>query len=94
MNNGEEEYPSLRDQYIRAGDAFVLVYDITSRKSFDELDSIIQNMTDVIDGRPAALVLCGNKTDLASKRVVSTEEGKELAKSLDCPFVEPSAKTT
>jgi GTPase KRas protein len=38
------------------------------------------------------LVLVGNKIDLPDSRVVSTEEGQELAKKLNCPFLEASAK--
>jgi GTPase KRas protein len=38
------------------------------------------------------LVLVGNKIDLVDSRVVSTDEGAELARKLNCPFVEASAK--
>ena len=39
-----------------------------------------------------AKVFCGNKSDLASERQVSTQEGMDLAQSLGCPFFETSAK--
>lgn len=39
-------------------------------------------------------LLIGNKCDIDSKKVVSTEEGKELADSLGIPFMETSAKTS
>jgi GTPase KRas len=35
---GEEEYPAMRDQYTRAGMGFLIVYSITSRDSFNEID--------------------------------------------------------
>jgi len=39
------------------------------------------------------MVLVGNKCDLdASERQITKEEGAELAKSMDCPFLETSAK--
>lgn len=38
-------------------------------------------------------LLIGNKTDLTDRRVVSTEEAKELADSLGIPYIETSAKT-
>ena len=38
------------------------------------------------------VLLCGTKSDLTSKRAVSKEEGKELADSLNLPFIETSAK--
>lgn len=39
-------------------------------------------------------LLVGNKSDLTSKRVVSTEQGKEFADSLGIEFLETSAKTS
>ena len=38
-------------------------------------------------------VLIGNKSDLESERIVSKEEGEELAKLLKCKYYETSAKT-
>ena len=34
---GQEEYSAMRDQYMRTGQGFALVYSITSRESFEEL---------------------------------------------------------
>ena len=34
---GQEEYSAMRDQYMRTGQGFLLVYAITSRSSFDEI---------------------------------------------------------
>lgn len=34
---GQEEYTALRDQWIRDGEGFVLVYSISSRPSFDRI---------------------------------------------------------
>ena len=89
----QDEYPAMRNQYMRSGQAFLLVYAINNRESFDVIDGFVQQIKHVKEGSPAALVLCGNKTDLASERVVSIEEGKRLAQKLDCPFVETSANT-
>ena len=41
---------------------------------------------------PQPMVLVGNKCDLESDRQVSSQEGKDLAKTFGCPFVETSAK--
>ena len=38
-------------------------------------------------------VLIGNKSDLESERIVSEEEGEQLAKLLECKYYETSAKT-
>jgi Ras-related protein Rab-2A len=39
------------------------------------------------------MMLVGNKADLYEKRVVTTEEGEEFAKSNNMLFMETSAKT-
>ncbi len=33
---GQEEYSSMRDQYMRTGQSFLLVYSITDRRTFEE----------------------------------------------------------
>ena len=47
-----------------------------------------------VSPRPAQvpMVIIGNKLDLDSERVVSQQEGKELAASFGCPWMETSAK--
>ena len=44
-------------------------------------------------GSDVIIMLVGNKTDLAEKRQVSTEEGEKKAKELNVMFIETSAKT-
>jgi len=89
---GQEEYSAMRDQYMRTGQGFVMVYSITSRSSFDEINAFREQILRVKDKDSVPLVLAGNKCDLASERQVTTNEGQELAKSFGCPFVETSAK--
>ena len=43
-------------------------------------------------GSDVIIMLVGNKTDLADKRQVSTEEGERKAKELNVMFIETSAK--
>jgi len=83
---------AMTQHYVKQAEVFVLVYSVTSRASFKELgafrDAIIQ-----AKGEEVPLVLVGNKVDLASERVVKTDEGKRLANEWKCKFVETSAKT-
>jgi len=90
---GQEEYSAMRDQYMRTGQGFVLVYAITSRSSFDEILSFKEQICRVKDKDKVPMILVGNKCDLESERQVTTGEGQELAKSFGCPFFESSAKT-
>eukprot|EP00163_Fabomonas_tropica_P033809 TRINITY_DN910_c0_g1_i2.p2 TRINITY_DN910_c0_g1~~TRINITY_DN910_c0_g1_i2.p2 ORF type:complete len:121 (+),score=34.52 TRINITY_DN910_c0_g1_i2:818-1180(+) len=82
----------MRDQYMRSGQGFLLVYSITARTSFEEVASFREQILRVKDADKVPMVLVGNKVDLERDREVSTNEGKELAKSFECPFVESSAK--
>ena len=34
---GQDEYSAMRDQYLRHGHGFLLVFSLTDRKSFDEI---------------------------------------------------------
>jgi len=90
---GQEEYSAMRDQYMRTGQGFILVYAITSRSSFDEIQQFREQIKRVKDKDKVPMVLVGNKCDLETERQVTTAEGSELAKSFGSPFYESSAKT-
>jgi len=89
---GQEEYSAMRDQYMRTGQGFLCVYAITSRTSFDEVSAFRDQILRVKDADKVPIVICGNKCDLEAERQVSKNEGADLAKSFDCPFLETSAK--
>lgn len=89
---GQEEYSTLRDQWVREGQGFVLVYSIASRATFDRLEVFRQNMVRV-KRTPPVFVLVGNKSDKTYEREVSREEGAALARQWGCEFLETSAKT-
>jgi len=90
---GQEEYSAMRDQYMRTGEGFLLVYSITSRNSFEEVSAFRDQIIRCKDLERVPIALVGNKSDLESERQVSAAEGKELAKSFGCPCLETSAKT-
>lgn len=90
---GQEEYSALRDQYMKTGEGFVLVYSVISRQSFDTTQrlrtSILRSKEDMPD---VPIILVGNKSDLVAERTVSKEEGIRLAKNFGTTFLETSAK--
>eukprot|EP00727_Mastigamoeba_balamuthi_P004461 m51a1_g14012 putative ras gtpase (969) ;mRNA; r:1089721-1092844 len=90
---GQEEYSAMRDQYMRVGDTYILVYSVTSRSSFEAVPMMREQLMRVRDSDRVPIVLVGNKTDLDDGRAVSNYEGSELARTWGCPFVETSAKT-
>ncbi|KAJ7770782.1 ras protein [Mycena maculata] len=89
---GQEEYATLRDQWVREGQGFILVYSIASRTTFDRLEVFRQSVRRAKRGDPI-LMLVGNKSDKAYEREVSKEEGQALARQFGCEFIETSAKT-
>lgn len=90
---GQEEFSVMRDQYIRAGDGFMLVYGIDSRTSFESISGLHSAVMRVREGDTAPIVIVAAKADLEIQRTSTTAEGFKLATSLNCPFVETSAKS-
>lgn len=88
------EYSALRDQYMKTGQGFLLVYSITSGISFETASKLrVQILRIKEDNQDIPIVLVANKADLAEERVVSAEEGRDLAAKFKCGFIEVSAKT-
>lgn len=89
---GQEEFSSMQDQWMRDGKGFLLVYNITSRPTFEEVSNLYDKILRTKDTDKVPIVLVGNKCDLKDERQVKTEEGAALAKTWVCPFFEASAK--
>jgi len=90
---GEEECPTIRDQLMRASHGFLLVYSITSRRSFEEVARYIEQIQRFKGVEHFAGVLIGNKSDLETERQVSFEEGQQLAERFELAFFETSGKS-
>ncbi|RNA23560.1 ras 3 [Brachionus plicatilis] len=89
---GTEQFSSMRDVYIKSGDAFVIVYSINSTSTFNDISSIIEQINSIKDSDPAPIIIVGNKSDLDDEREVDEELGQTLAKSTHSSFIEASAK--
>ncbi|MCJ1413601.1 Ras GTPase [Ptychographa xylographoides] len=90
---GQEEYSAMREQYMRTGEGFLLVYSITSRQSFEEIQVFQQQILRVKDKDYFPIIIVGNKCDLDGEREVSTAEGLDMARGFGCKFIETSAKS-
>jgi Ras-related protein Rab-6A len=89
---GQERFRSLIPSYIRDSSVAVVVYDISSTKTFQQTKKWIDDVRGE-RGNDVIVVLVGNKTDLGdSKREVTTAQGEEEAKRSGAIFVETSAK--
>jgi len=89
---GQEEYSAMREQYMRTGEGFLLVYSITSRSSFEEISTFHQQILRVKDKDQFPIVVVANKSDLEYDRQVGQHEGREQARHFGCAFRETSAK--
>jgi hypothetical protein len=74
-------------------EAFLLVFSITSRFSFDELDEYYALIQRLERDSPLRMILCGNKCDLEDNREVSTAEAIAKANQWGIEYYETSAKT-
>lgn len=77
----------MREQYMRTGEGFLLVYSITSRQSFEEIQTFQQQILRVKDKDYFPIIVVGNKCDLEHERQVSTEGMSTLSSvQLSGPF--------
>ena len=92
---GQEEFYALRDQYIRSGDGYIIVFSITSVTSFLEVNAIKEQLNmilDVDDNTLIPIILVGNKCDLEEYRQVQTSDAQRLAEEWRVKYFETSAK--
>lgn len=91
---GQEEFGALRDQYMKTGQGFLIVYSITTLTSFEAVTKFRNQILRVQEDRlDIPIILVGNKKDLEEDREVPTEDGQALSEKFGCDFLEASAKT-
>lgn len=89
---GQDSFRSIVRSYYRGACGALLVFDVTRRESFQNLETWLEDARQ--NGNPEmSIVLCANKVDLEDKRVITTEEGKEFAERHQMIYVETSAKS-
>ena len=87
---GQEKFNAISESYYKKGDGILLVFDITSQKSFDKIkDYYVANIREKCK-KNIPIILLGNKTDLDDKRVVSQEEAIDLAVNEEFVYKETS----
>ena len=89
---GQERFKNITASYYRGGNGVLVVYDITDRESFDNLNSWLIEIEKNANKNVYKLLI-GNKCDLEDKRKVTYQEGKDFAESNGMKFMETSAKT-
>ena len=88
---GQERFRSIAKAYFRNAVGVILVFDITERKTFDDVNMWLNDVHTLCDPS-ACVILIGNKSDLASSRVVTMAEAENFAAHHQLTYLETSAR--
>ena len=89
---GQENFKSLTRAYYKNSVCAIIVYDITNKQSFNNINTWIDDCKNQ-SPKTIFFVLVGNKSDLENKRQVNYNEGLKFAQENNILFFESSAKT-
>ncbi|AYV75487.1 MAG: GTP-binding protein YPTC1 [Terrestrivirus sp.] len=87
---GQERFRTITSSYYRGAHGIIIVYDITNKESFDNVQTWLHEITRY-SSETVCRLLIGNKSDLVDKRIIEYSAGNELGQSLNIPFIETSA---
>ncbi|CEG41363.1 rab8 family [Plasmopara halstedii] len=91
---GQERFHRITATYYKGANGIVLVYDVSDRRSFENVGYWMNNIRQYsTPTQMPAMLLVGNKIDLPN-RVLTMEEGQGAASQYGCRFIETSAKTS
>ena len=89
---GQERFRNIQASYYKGGNGILVVYDITNRESFNNLNAWLIEI-EKNGNKDVFKLLIGNKNDLEEERKITYDEGKEFASINGMEFFETSAKT-
>lgn len=89
---GQEEFSAMREQYMRSGEGFLLVFSLNDHSSFDEIPKFQKQILRVKDRDEFPMLMVGNKCDLEHQRQVLLEEAQSASRNMMIPYIECSAK--
>jgi len=90
---GQDEFSAMRDQYMRCGQGFLLVFSLIDKTSIAEIYRLHKQILRIKDGDEFPMILIGNKCDLQRQRAVTNDMVEEMKSQLKLPYLETSAKT-
>jgi len=88
---GQERFRTITSSFYRGANGILLVFDVTDKKSFQRIEAWVTQINSYAPTK-VPIMLCGNKVDLVSKRVVPFDDAKELANKFGWKYIETSAK--
>jgi small GTP-binding protein len=89
---GQEKFRAIAKNYYKNVDGIIIMYDISSEKSFQDIKNWIDSITNNVDVSKIGLIIAGNKIDLTDKRQVNEDMRKSLEKKQNIKVIETSAK--
>ena len=87
---GQDQFAKLRSIYFKGSNAAFGVFDLTSPQSLLKLPGWISSIKKTVK-KSIPILIVGNKNDL--ERQIERGEAEDLAKRLNCEYLETSAKT-
>ena len=88
---GQEEFKPMREQYIRVGEGFLLVFSLTDRHSLEECYKLHRDILRIKDIENVPMLLIGNKLDI--RQIGIDSQARIAAASMQIPYFETSART-
>lgn len=79
---GQDEFSAMREQYMRKGHGFIVVYSVTDVASFRQVRRFHTQILRARDRDSYPMILAANKIDLVQFRQVTEEQGRTLAEEL------------
>ncbi|RWW24757.1 hypothetical protein BHE74_00010260 [Ensete ventricosum] len=87
---GQERYRAITSAYYRGAVGALLVYDITKKQTFENVQRWLRELRDHADSN-IVILMVGNKADLRHLRAVPEDEAQMLAEKEELSFMETSA---
>ena len=75
-------FKRYRKTYYSGAQAAFIVFDLTDRESFNNVTYWHNELKEFIENKDLPIIIVGNKTDLAEERVITQDEGIQLATEL------------
>ena len=88
---GQERFRNVISSYFKGAHGILLIFDITSRDSFKELENWLAEVEKNASTQ-ILKILIGNKCDLEEEREISKDEGEAFAMRNGMQYIETSAK--
>ncbi|MBD3230120.1 MAG: GTP-binding protein [Candidatus Lokiarchaeota archaeon] len=88
---GQTRFTSIRSMYYKGSSGFLIMFDVTNRKSFQDLGKWVEEVRK--HSFNENILIIGNKIDLIDQRLISYRSGNEFASDIGALYAETSAKT-